>query len=305
MVPTRNAPPRCARSSGASCGTSDGDLLPFNTDGLPNAGGPDAGLFLAGDVPRERTGRADCAPQRCSCGKHNRLADKIARKFSDADDEQIYQLARKIVRRPRCRSSPTMNSCRRCLDRMRRRSRSTTAGTPNVDPSIANEFSTALFRVGHSMLSSELVLADRHGPFGSLPLRNAFFNPEFLAADPESIDFLLTGFTRQRSQEIDVFLVEDVRNFLFGPPGAGGRGPGVARTFSGAAIMGCRRTNAVRVAYGLDPVGDFNEISADVDVVDRLASVYISTDETRRLARRTGGGALAGRQRRRADRSGV
>ena len=30
--------------------TSEGRLLPFNVDGLPNAGGSDPGLFLAGDV---------------------------------------------------------------------------------------------------------------------------------------------------------------------------------------------------------------------------------------------------------------
>jgi len=36
--------------SGGRLKTSAGDLLPFNTAGLPNAGGPSASLFVAGDV---------------------------------------------------------------------------------------------------------------------------------------------------------------------------------------------------------------------------------------------------------------
>ena len=41
--------------------TSHGNMLPFNVDGLPNAGGPDPTLFLAGDrdqlVPSVEEGR--------------------------------------------------------------------------------------------------------------------------------------------------------------------------------------------------------------------------------------------------------
>jgi len=41
--------------------TSEGDLLPFNTDGLPNAGGPSPDLFLAGDVrANEQVGIQRC-----------------------------------------------------------------------------------------------------------------------------------------------------------------------------------------------------------------------------------------------------
>jgi len=36
------------------------------------------------------------------------------------------------------------------------------------------------------------------------------------------LDSILRGLAVQRAQEIDNMLVDDVRNFLFGPPGAGG-----------------------------------------------------------------------------------
>ena len=76
--------------------TSDGDLLPFNVDGLPNAGGPAASLFVAGDVrANEQVGLT--ALHTLFVREHNRLADKIAKNYRTADDEEIYQLARKII----------------------------------------------------------------------------------------------------------------------------------------------------------------------------------------------------------------
>ncbi|OQY97192.1 MAG: hypothetical protein B6D36_18925, partial [Planctomycetes bacterium UTPLA1] len=45
--------------SGGRLATSAGDLLPFNTGGLPNAGGTSASLFLAGDIrSNEQSGLA-------------------------------------------------------------------------------------------------------------------------------------------------------------------------------------------------------------------------------------------------------
>ena len=51
---------------------------------------------------------------------------------------------------------------------------------PNVDASISNVFSGAVFRLGHSMLSGTLLRVDEDGneiAEGHLPLRDAFFAP--------------------------------------------------------------------------------------------------------------------------------
>ena len=58
---------------------------------------------------------------------------------------------------------------------------------PSVDPSVANEFSTALFRVGHTMLSPNLALANDWRIVGLLPLREAFFNVDFIADGPRNV----------------------------------------------------------------------------------------------------------------------
>ena len=53
----------------------------------------------------------------------------------------------------------------------------------NVDPAIANIFSTAAYRLGHTMLSSTVHRTDEEGSeneFGGLSLQDAFFRPDRL-----------------------------------------------------------------------------------------------------------------------------
>ena len=101
--------------------------------------------------------------------------------------------------------------------------RKTTTTTQRSNPSITNSFATAFFRYGHSMQSSELRLVNNKGSSaGSLSLRNAFFNPDILDDAPETVELALKGLASQVAQENDVLMVDDIRNFLFGPPGAGG-----------------------------------------------------------------------------------
>jgi len=75
---------------------SAGDLLPFNSAGLPNAGGPDPSLFLAGDVrANEQVGLITM--HTLFVREHNRLAAEIAAKDPTLTGEEIYQEARRIV----------------------------------------------------------------------------------------------------------------------------------------------------------------------------------------------------------------
>ncbi len=94
---------------------------------------------------------------------------------------------------------------------------------PQVDPSISAAFSGAAFRVGHSMQTAEILRLNEDGsPLagGSLPLANTFFNSQTLLDD--GIEPYLLGLIQQQANEVDTEEIDALRNFLFGPPGAGG-----------------------------------------------------------------------------------
>jgi hypothetical protein len=150
---------------------------------------------------------------------------------------------------------------------------------PDIDVSISNVFSTASFRFGHSALSPTLLRLDRRdGPIreGHLALRHAFFTPQRLI-DEGGIEPLLRGLATQAHQAIDVFVVDDVRNFLFGPPGAGGFDL-AALNIQRGRDHGLPGYNEVRRAFGLRPARGFRDISSSSEVSRRLQDAYGSVD---------------------------
>lgn len=92
----------------------------------------------------------------------------------------------------------------------------------DIDPGISTEFATAAYRLGHSMLGGDIgfLAADGTPVREELVPRDAFFNVGAFA--DAGVEPILKYLASDRSQEIDTTVVDDVRNFLFGPPGAGG-----------------------------------------------------------------------------------
>ena len=140
-----------------------------------------------------------------------------------------------------------------------------------IDPTIANEFSTAAYRFGHTMLSPSLLLIDASGVERPLSLRDAFFNPSLVTE--QSISALLRGLSTQHAQEIDLLLVDEVRNLLFGAPGGPGRDLASLNIQRGRD-HGIPNYNAVRSAYGLPPATSFADVSSKRDVQDALWRAY-------------------------------
>jgi len=148
-----------------------------------------------------------------------------------------------------------------------------------VNPGISNEFSTAAYRLGHSLLSPVLLRLEKNGkptPEGHLPLREAFFSPSRITNEG-GIEPLLRGLAANQAQEIDNFIIDDVRNFLFGPPGAGGFDLASLNLQRGRD-HGIPTYNDVRVALGLVPALTFADITKNPDVRQRLESVYGSVE---------------------------
>ncbi|MDJ0662148.1 MAG: peroxidase family protein [Crocosphaera sp.] len=146
-----------------------------------------------------------------------------------------------------------------------------------VNPGIFTEFSTGLFRFGHTMLSPQLLKVDDAGNIDSVALRDAFFNPSAIVAD--GVDPFLKGLEVQLAQELDTMLVDDVRNFLFGPPGAGGFDLASLNIQRGRE-HGVPGLNAVRQSLGLSAHANFDELTGnDTELSAKFASVYSSVDE--------------------------
>lgn len=215
-------------------------LLPYNVNGLPNAGGPSPSMYVAGDVrANEQMGLT--AVHTLFLREHNRVAALLKTRLDlgdaqlvdardaaiahpdngiDNEGDFLYQAARKVVGAelqkitydeflPVLLGTDPLSPF--------------TGYDANVMPGISNEFATAAYRVGHTMLPTSLLRMGDGGipdAAGDMSLKDAFFNPG--EVHEHGIDALLMGLASQYAQDVDTALVDDVRNFLFGPPGSGG-----------------------------------------------------------------------------------
>lgn len=91
----------------------------------------------------------------------------------------------------------------------------------NIDPQISVEFSQAVYRFGHSMLTENIDKINSQGQFSQTGLIQAFLNPLAYANGGNSEAFaasVATGMTRQVGNEIDEFVTDALRNNLIGLP---------------------------------------------------------------------------------------
>ena len=254
----------------------DDNLLIMNDAGLPNSeNGPEPQLFLAGDV-RANENVALTSMQTLWVREHNRVAAELALDSPLLNDEELFQRSRAIVVAEI--QAITYNDFLPAL--IGNQAIAAYEGYDStVDVTVATEFSTAAYRFGHSMLASELLRIDKDGNIieaGNLALQDAFFAPQEILNN--GIDSLLMGAASQAANEVDNQIVDGVRNFLFGPPGAGGFDL-AALNIQRGRDHGIPDYNTVRGELGLGPVTDFDEITVNVDVQNRLRNLYGSVDK--------------------------
>jgi len=260
--------------------TSAGALLPYNTTTseqngpidptAPSMAGEDTNpkKFIAGDV------RASEQPGLTSLHtlfvrEHNRICDQLIASGM-SDDEALYQRARKIVG-----ALMQKITFEEFLPALGLDLESYTGYDPAVNPNIFNEFSTAAYRIGHTMVTEHLPLADNNGhPTSNIPLMLAFFNPSIIASN--GVEPILMGLMHQTQQEVDPFVVSALRNFLFPIPGSAqafgldlvslniqrGRDHGLISYMSLRDLMSC------------EPITGFDQISSDPIISTKLAQAY-------------------------------
>lgn len=260
--------------------TSDNNLLPLNSQLLPNANGflPNPStLFLAGDV-RVNEQAALTAMHTIWVREHNRLAAQILESDPQASTESVYEQARRLVIAkiqiityneylPALLGENTMPDYDGYDD--------------EINPTIYNEFSAAAYRLGHSEVSDNMLRIEADGsasPDGHLSLRTAFFAGVRLFTEENSIDSLLRGLAKQRHQAIDTQVVNGLRNFLFGNPGSGGFDL-ISLNIQRGRDHGLSSYNDTREAMGLEPVQRFSQISGNTNLQTDLFNAYNSVDE--------------------------
>jgi peroxidase len=269
--------------SGGRMKTSAGNLLPYNdaatfpTGTLTMANDshivPDSQLFAAGDV-RANENIELTSLQTIFVREHNRIADQIHQAQPNLSDEAVYQQARAWVIAEI--EAITYNQWLPTL--------LGPAGLQpyqgykvNVNPGIANEFSTAGFRLGHSMLGDDVEFIGNNGLEVANPvaLSQAFFNPPLLVTN--GVDPILKYLASDPASEIDTTVVNSVRNFLFGPPGAGGLDLASLNIQRGRD-HGLADYNSARVSYGLPPITSFNQITTNAGQQQKLRDLYGTTN---------------------------
>lgn len=254
--------------------TTDGNLLPYNTDAFNNA--PDSSsprFYLTGDH------RANEHPALTSLHtlwvrEHNRLVDQInlffpKKKIANAHPRSIFEWARhvniaqfqKVVIQE---FVPTMLG--RPLPRYRGYRRF-------VNPTVSDIFAGAAYRVGHTMVGN---VVSRRGPSGPLPplsMADIFFRPNGLDSSGE-VDNLLRGAAAVKAQEVDLKVHDVLRNMLFDKvPGEDGFDL-VALNLQRGRDHALPTFNQIRRIFGIKSATSFSQISSNPPTAQALSNAY-------------------------------
>jgi hypothetical protein len=259
---------------------SAGNLLPFNEDNIANANGfvtDPTSLFVAGDVRvNEQVGLA--AMHTLFVREHNRLANVLQKTMRGASAEEVFQATRRLVV-----AELQIITYDEFLPALIGKNTIApyTGYDATVNPTISSEFSAAAYRLGHSMLSSEIRRLDRNGneiAEGDIALRDAFFTAPSILTSNGSLAPIFRGLASQVHQRIDVKVVDDLRNFLFGAPGQGGLDLPSLNIQRGRD-HGLSSYNDTREALGLSRILEFSEITSDQELIQALQETYGSVDD--------------------------
>ena len=213
------------RTSGAD------NMLPFNVNGFPNQPNTKSIFFLAGDVRANENGDLT-ALQILFMREHNFWAARFKASDPGLDDDGVYYRARAMVG-----AEIEKISIQDFLVNLIGKSNfpAYTGYKELVNPAISNVFAAAAYRFGHSLLNLTISRLDANNrSIGDLALQDTFFHPAQVTA--VGIEPYLRGMALQRSEEIDAFIVDQVRNHI---RTGGGGSIWLPLTSSAAATMGC------------------------------------------------------------------
>ena len=267
---------------------SAGDLLPYNTltgaynssidpdaPSMAGDGGGTVKTFVAGDVrAAEQPGLT--ALHTLFVREHNAICDRLVAQGM-LDDEAIFQEARKEVG-----ALIQAVTYQEFLPALGVNLPGPKGYNDKIQPDIMNLFATAAYRLGHTMVTPELLLRDdrcKESGQGIVNLVSGFFNPQIVSNN--GIDAILQGLAFQTQYEVDPFLVDELRNLLFGDPsGVNAIGLDLASlNIQRGRDHGLPDYNTVRNAYTGRKAKDWQDITRDRTLQNGLKAMYASVDD--------------------------
>ncbi|XP_026292684.2 uncharacterized protein LOC113217054 [Frankliniella occidentalis] len=196
-------------------------LLP-QIDNHPECKAPSGHCFFAGD-PRSSEQPGLTVMHTLWLREHNHVAERLQQLNPHWADETLYQEARRVV---------TAQFQHIAFNEFLPRILGYTSGQrydikllregyfhgydPTCDATLVNEFSSAAFRFGHSLLQPHFVRMDaQYRPVEPpVRLRDHFFNSDIIL-QPGMVDEIVRGLVATPMQTLDKFITKEVTNHLF------------------------------------------------------------------------------------------
>lgn len=253
------------------------NLLPLNTGRINNAPVLGRKFFLAGDHRANEHPVLTCL-HTVFMREHNDIAKELSVTFPGWSDEQIYQNARHINIAQMQKIVfeewyPAITG--RKLPKYK-------GFNSNINPTVSIVFSTAAFRIGHTMVGNQVNRAgignSRMSPFD---FKSMLFTGTSVIKT-QGIESFIRGTLLNSAQRIDLEVTDVLRNFLFKNVKGEEGFDLIALNIQRCRDHGCPSYKVIRRYFVKGRPGDvkrFSDITKNRNVQSRLQSVYGRVDK--------------------------
>ncbi|KAL0279058.1 UNVERIFIED_CONTAM: hypothetical protein PYX00_000696 [Menopon gallinae] len=264
------------------------DLLP-QSPVHPECKSPSGYCFIAGD------GRASEQPaltviHTIFMREHNRIAEGLQRVNPHWDDELLYQHARRIVTAtwqhlvyneylPRLLGWNAVN-----LYGLKLRPNGYYKGySDQCNPNVVNEFATAAFRIGHSLLRPHIprMGPNYHPVDPPILLRDGFFNPDMIY-QANMVDEIVRGLISTPVETLDQFITGEITNHLFEDKRIPFSGIDLAAlNIQRGRDHALHSYNDYRAICNLKRATTFEDLAREIpqEVIQRFKRIYATVDD--------------------------